>query len=117
MSTKEIQRGEWSEFFDSFSKQHQDQLVTIEVLGEVGDQVEARWLPLEGITVESGHGGEAQFEIIAGERPDSHISHTITSPMRVWFKQTGEGSGEALEIESESGTVLLQFRSEAQLEN
>ena|ERR1044071_1979905 len=118
MSTREIQRDEWREFFDSFSKQHQGHLVTIEVLGmDVGDQVEARRLPLEGITVEFGNGEEAQFEVIAGERPDSHISHTIASPMRVWVKQTEEGADEVLEIESESGTVFLLFRSEERQEN
>ncbi len=112
MSTREIQRNEWREFFDSFSQQHQAWLVTIEMLGpDIGDQVEARQLPLEGIVVESGNGKETQIEIIMGEKPDSHISHTITSPKRVWLKQTDEGADEALEIESEEGALLLRFRS------
>jgi hypothetical protein len=112
MSTREVQRDEWREFFDSFSQQHQGWLVTIEMLGpDLGDQVEARQLPLEGITVESGDGGDTQIEIIAGHNPDSHISHTVTSPKRVWLKQTEEGADEALEIESADSVVLLRFRS------
>jgi hypothetical protein len=112
MATREIKRDEWREFFDSFSKQHQGWLVTIEMLGpDLGDQVEARELPLEGITIETSDGNETQIEIIAGEKPDSHISHTVTSPKRIWLKQTDEGADEALEIESEESAVLLRFRS------
>ena len=112
MATREIKRDEWREFFDSFSKQHQGWLVTIEMLGaDLGDQVEVRQLPLEGITVETSDGNETQIETIAGEKPDSHISHTVTSPKRIWLKRTDEGADEALEIESEENTVLLRFRS------
>ena len=112
MSTREIPRQEWREFFDSFSQQHQGWLVTIEMLGpDLGDLVEARQLPLEGIIVESFGEGETKIEIIAGEKPDSHISHTVTSPKRIWLKQTDEGADEALEIESEESAVLLRFRS------
>src|SRR6185503_13042301 len=108
MTTIEINRDKWREFFDDFSRQHQGQLVTIEMLGpDLGDQVEASLLPLEGIVVESGDGSELQIEIIAGEKPDSHISHTISSPSSIWHKQTDEGDDEALEIESADGTVLL----------
>ena len=114
MATREIERAEWREFFDNFSRQHQAWLVTIEMLApDMGDQVEVRQLPLEGIVVESGDGNETQIEIIIGEKPDSHVSHTTTSPKRVWLKQTDEGVDEALEIESEGQTVLLRFRPPA----
>lgn len=117
MSTREIPRDEWSEYFDSFSHQHKGWLVTIEMLGpDLGDLVEARQLPLEGIIVESNREGETQIEIIAGEKPDSHISHTVSSPRRVWIKQTEQGADEALEIESEANAVLVRFRSAARPE-
>ena len=110
MSTQEIVRQEWQAFFDRFSRQHQGRLVTVEMLGpDLGDLVEARQLPLEGITVEPGDGGETKIEIIIGERPDSHISHTVTAPKRIWLKQTEEGADDALEIESEDHAVLLRF--------
>jgi len=110
MTTRKIQRDEWPEFFDSFSRQHQAWLVTIEVLDpDIGDQIAARQLPLEGIVVESGNENKTQIEIIVGEKPDSHISHTITSPDRVWLKQSDEGSDKVIEIESEGGFVLLRI--------
>ena len=112
MPTIEINRDKWREFFDDFSRRHQGRLVTIEMLGpDLGDQVEASLLPLEGIVVESGDGSELQIEIIVGEKPDSHISHTISSPSSIWQKQTDEGADEVLEIESADGTVLLRFSS------
>lgn len=110
MPTQKIERREWMEFFDQFSRRHRGWLVTLEVLEtDLGDQIEARELPLEGITAELKDSGD-EIEIIAGS-PDAHVSHTITRPERVWLKQTEEGADETLEIESESGAVLLRFRS------
>src|ERR1044071_1261437 len=99
MPTQEIARSEWREFFDNFSRQHQGWLVTMEMLGpDLGDLVEARQLPLSGITVEPGDGEKTKIEIMAGDRPDAHIAHTVAAPKRIWLKQTEEGADEALEI-------------------
>jgi hypothetical protein len=112
MSTKEIPRDDWTEFFDSFSRRHQGWLVTVEVLGpDVGDQVEARELPLEGITAELRDTGGDEIEVFVGARPDSHVSHKITAPERVYLKQSEEGTDEALEIASKDVAALLRFRS------
>lgn len=114
MPTQEIPSYEWARFFDEFSRRHRGWLVTIEILGlDIGDQVQARNLPLEGITVDPNEVGEDQITIIAGDRPDARISRTIAAPSRVWIKQTDEGADEALEIESFNGAVLVRFRSAA----
>ena len=56
---REIPREEWTGFMDSFSRQHEGWLVTVEVLGrEIGAQVEAEGKPLEGITAELKDGSE-----------------------------------------------------------
>lgn len=112
MPTQEIPHYEWERFFDGFSRLHRGWLVTVEVLGpDIGDQVQVRNLPLEGIAVEPNEVGEDQITIIAGTEPDARISHTIPAPDRVWLKQNDEGADEALEIESIDGTVLISFRS------
>jgi hypothetical protein len=112
MPTKEISRDRWVDFFDSFSQQHKGWLITIEVLDlELGDQVEASSLALEGITAEINESGEDKIIVIAGKEPDSHISHTIAAPRKVWLKQTEEGADEALDIESDTGAVIVSFRS------
>ena len=114
MPTQEIPSYEWARFFDEFSRLHRGWLVTVELLGpEIGDQVQARNLPLDGITVDPNEVGEDQITIIAGNRSDSRISHTITAPSRVWIKQSDEGADEAVEIEAFDGATLLRFRSTA----
>jgi hypothetical protein len=113
MLTEEIARSEWIPFFDSFSKRHHNWLTTVEVLSsEIGAQVETRELPLEGITAEFGPAGKDRIQIIAGEAPEKHASHTITAPKRVLLKETAAGAAEALEIVSAEGeTTLIRFRS------
>lgn len=112
MQTREIPRDEWAAFFDSFSRQHEGWLATVEVLGkEIGAQVEARELALRGITAEL-KGDEDTISIILGETPEDHITHIITGPSHVRLEQTESGAHEALQIESASGvTTLLRFRS------
>lgn len=114
MPTQQIPHYEWKRFFDEFSRQHQSWLVTIEMLGrDIGHQVQVRNLPLQGLIVEPNEMGEDEITIISGSQPDAHISHTITSPRRVWLKQNDEGADEAVEIESFAGITLVSFRATA----
>ena len=112
MPTQEIQRNEWVSFFDSFSRRHRGWLVTVEIMDpEIGDQTEARDLPLEGITAELNERGTDQIEIIVGNQADNHVSNSVVAPKQVWLKSSDEGADEVLEIKRENGTVLIRFRS------
>ena len=112
MPTQEIQRNEWVSFFDSFSRRHRGWLVTVEIMDpEIGDQTEARDLPLEGITAELNERGTDQIEIIVGNQADSHVSNSVVDPKQVWLKSSDVGADEVLEIKRENGTVLIRFRS------
>jgi Family of unknown function (DUF5335) len=110
---REIPREEWAEFLDSFSRQHEGWLVTVEVLGEeIGAQVEAQGVPLEGITAELKDGGEDSISIIVGRIPAERVTHNIQAPTHVRIEQTDNGADMALQIESEGGaTTLLRLRS------
>ena len=113
MQTKEITRTEWPSFFDSFSRQHEGWLATLEILGpEIGAQIEERDLPFEGITDEWDETEGNTIMIMAGGRTDDHVTHTIKRPTAVSLEQTDEGADAALAIKSEDGvTALLTFRS------
>lgn len=114
MPTQEVPHHEWARFFDEFSRRHQAWLITVEMMGrDLGHQVQVRDLPLVGMMVEPNEIAEDDITIIAGPRPDAHISHTVRSPRRVWLKQNQEGVDEAVEIESFSGNVLISFHSTA----
>ena len=113
MKTKEIPRNEWSEFFDSFSRQHEGWLVTLEVLGlEIGAQVEERELALEGVVAEWSEADGDEITIMIGAKPDDHITHRVSQPMSVSVEQTDEGADVALAIKGQDETTtLLRFRS------
>ena len=112
MKTKEISRGEWREFFDSFSRRHEGWLVTVEILGsEIGAQVEEQELAFEGIVEEWDelHGNE--ILVTTGLRADDHITHSIRGPIAVSLEQTDEGADAALAIKDVDNVVtILRFR-------
>ena len=113
MKTREILRSEWPEFFDSFSRQHEGWLVTLEIFGtEIGAQVEECELAFEGIVAEWDEVKGDEIAIIIGAKPDDHITHNISRPTQVSLEQTDEGADVALAIKSADGvTALMRFRS------
>jgi hypothetical protein len=110
---REIPREEWTGFMDSFSRQHEGWLVTVEVMGrEIGAQVEAEGKPLEGITAELKDGGDALISITVGMTPEEHVTHNITGPTHVRIEQSENGADMALQIESSDGeATLVRLRS------
>lgn len=112
MKTTEISRSEWPKFFDSFSRQHEGWLVTLEIFGtEIGAQIEERELALEGIVADCNEVKHDEIAIMMGTKPDDHITHSISRPMHVSLEQTDEGADVALAIKAENETTtLLSFR-------
>jgi hypothetical protein len=112
MPTQEIPREEWSNFFDSFNRQHEGWLASLEVFGpEIGAQEEAHELPFEGVTMDS-RSKESGIAISLGNTPEDHVTRTVVQPSHVWLEQTDEGANAALEIESsDESKTLLRFRS------
>ena len=110
---REIPRDEWAGFLDSFSRRHEGWLVTVEVLGaDIGAQMEAEELPLEGITAELKGGDEDAITIILGEESTERVTHNISQPTHVRIEQNESGADMALQIESGGGvTTLVRFRS------
>ncbi|HJQ25553.1 MAG TPA: DUF5335 family protein [Blastocatellia bacterium] len=113
MTTQEIPRNEWGAFFNSFSRQHQDWLVTVEVFGsDIGAQVEAREMPLEGVIADTKQESAGEIAILVADGLKSHVTHSINEPTHVRLQQSDAGADEALEIESADGTTtLVRFRS------
>lgn len=109
---KEIPREEWAGYLDGFSRQHEGWLVTVEVLGaEVGAQVEARELPLRGVTAEL-KGGEDAVTIILGAKESERVTHTVNNPSHVRVEQAESGADMTLQIEASGGVAtLVRLRS------
>lgn len=113
MRTQEIQKKEWTEFFDSFSRKYEGWIVNLEIFGpEIGAQVEERELALAGITNDWDEREGNTVRIMTGVKRDDHVTHSITRPTQVSLEQTDDGSDAALAIQSGNGvTALLRFRS------
>lgn len=113
MKTKEIPKNEWPKFFDSFSRQHEGWLVTLEILGpDIGAQIEEHDLAFEGIVDEWDEVRGNQIVIMTGVQPEDHLTHSISRPTQVRLEQTDERADAALEIKSADGVIaLLRFRS------
>jgi hypothetical protein len=113
MQTREIPKSEWPAFLDSFSRQHEGSPIKLEIFGpELGAQVEENGLVLEGLTDEWDEVSCNKIMIMAGEKPDDHITHSIRCPTEVSLEQTDEGADAALSIKAADGTMaLLSFRA------
>jgi hypothetical protein len=115
MTTQEIDRGEWEFFLDAFSRQHEGWTVTVGVLDRNGEaRVEATDVPFEGVAV--GGAGESRetISVMVGGTPERHVTHTVTSPVRVVLDQSGpeRGLGETLEVVSGDGSrTFVRFHA------
>ena len=109
MQTKEIPQKEWPKFFDNFSRKHEGEILSLEILGtDIGAQLEEKGLALEGITAEVTG---TTIVIMAGGRPDDHVTRSINRPTDINIERTDEGDDAALAIKAADGTTtLLRFR-------
>jgi hypothetical protein len=109
MCTQQISRAEWKKFFHDFSRFHQGWILSLDVFSqEFGAQIGTRGIPFEGMVVEESSDGKANIELILGNTPDNHLTHTIASPTRVRLESLGEN--EVLQIEAENNiTHLMSF--------
>jgi hypothetical protein len=85
--------------------------VELEVFSpEIGDQIEESHMFLSGMSAEVGDRGD-KIEIMMAGLPNSHVTHTITSPTQVALQQTDLGIDSALRIKSADGTTnILHLR-------
>jgi Family of unknown function (DUF5335) len=112
MSTQEIPREQWNNFFDSFSRQHEGWLATLELLtSDLGAQEEASELSFEGISLNSDDEQSDAIVINLAKAPADHVTHMVDHPQHVWIQRTDEGADASLEIEGEDAKTLLRFRS------
>jgi len=115
MPTRDIPRTEWPAFLDTFSRQHEGWLTTVEVVTNgLGVHREVRDKPLTGISEDRKRGDPASISISAGELREDHVTHVVLHPSRVALELTQEGAHKGLRIESEDGEVtLVLFRAPA----
>lgn len=114
MQTMEIAPKAWVQRLNEFTRVHDGQVVSIDVLGpEIGAQPQIANLPLIGISADRvNHDGTI---VVSVARPDGgHFTHIIERVTRVYIERTDDGVDAALQIESAGGTrTLLRLRATA----
>jgi hypothetical protein len=109
MPTRELARAEWRRYFDGISKNIGGGRVELDVTSlELGDHVEARWLPLLGIVF------DARSNVL--EIALEGVGHSILAPREIHLEETERGLV-SLNIVSANDTVeTLRFREPLRLE-
>jgi hypothetical protein len=84
MGTRRLGRSEWRSFCDRLSRKLRDETAELEVVAlALGDRVEARWVPLYGISYDAR---ADLFEIAL-----KGVDHPIASPRDVVIEETPRG--------------------------
>ena|SRR5581483_814859 len=114
MHTSEIGPEIWTRFLDHLSEQYRGDRICIQVLRqETGVQSEAIDLPLMGISNDYKASGGGRIEVMAGDSPDRHVSHSIFCPKHLSLMENDNGEPVAMKIEGEDGqTTLVHFGSQ-----
>ena len=112
MSTIEIPRAEWPEFFHRFNALHGGWRCTLEVLGErLGAQLQSTGLPLAGIDADDAK--HTRITLALGTRADAHLTHVIEAPEHVWILRDDHDEDEVIQIETADLRTLLRLHPQA----
>lgn len=95
MSLRTLEKPEWKAYFDHLSKNLIGERAEVEIAGlALGDRIEARWIPLFGITYESK--GDVLEIAMQG------LDHLIHRPRDIVVTDSPEGL-ESMEINDAEG--------------
>jgi hypothetical protein len=81
-----IERSEWKNFLDEFSKRNQLRPSRLEVVGEMGAQEEEKLLPFVGISYEPKGVAAGSLEIILGGETVAeprHLTHLVNNVQKI----------------------------------
>jgi hypothetical protein len=112
-----IEQAQWSTFFTEFAKTHHGYEARLEIIGRAfGDQEEASWLPLTGISYDPHH---HLIHITVGgisSRYPVHLTHTVEGPKMVHVRRTPDGEVRSVLIIGVDKTeTLVHVRRQLQL--
>lgn len=109
MEQRLVPAEQWRGFTDDFSRLHEGQRVTIDIVDPQGSsQHVAQNLPLMGMSIDTAGTRPSSIEIAVGGNADGLITHVVDLPMAITL-ETIQDRDIALLIEPARGprTVLL----------
>ncbi|NEX62359.1 DUF5335 domain-containing protein [Noviherbaspirillum galbum] len=107
MSSTQLNKSEWSGYFDRVSKAINGEQAEIEVASlALGNQIEANWLPLYGITYDPK--SDVLEVVLEG------LDHLIHRPLTVYVEADADGLSSMLVNDGDT-QQLVRFRKPLQL--
>lgn len=111
MSRRVIDRAEWADYVDAFSRRHDGWLISVAV-DEAANarRYVARDVPLRGVVAELDDDLSSMMVFTGDASP--HATHFVGHATALEVEETREGADAALTITDESGArTILEFRS------
>lgn len=103
MTVRKLDKGEWKSYFDRLSKQMDAEEVEIEVASlDLGDQIEAEWLPLIGITYDPK---DDILEVALEE-----LDHVIEKPSAIYIDEQDLGIASLEVVDADGIRHIVKLR-------
>ena len=111
MQSQEIPAQQWGAFLDGLTRQHEGEMVSIEVQGmEIGAQIETSDSRLIGITFDPRSSVAQEIDVMVANDANSHLMHAIIRPSHLSIARTDDGIDSTLQVQSKTGpTTLVRF--------
>lgn len=103
MTIRKLDRREWKSYFDRISKELEAEEAEIEVVSlGLGDQIEAEWLPLLGIS----HDPKEDVLDVALE----DLDHIIEKPREIYVDEKGYGIDSLEVVDADGARQIVKLR-------
>lgn len=112
VSTKEIPREKWGSFLDDFSRDHEGEMVSVQVYGDgTGtSHVVACGLLFGGAAADfPGNQESPVISVMAGADPGDHVEHIVTEPCRLRLESNGTGHLALYIGATDGSTTVVRF--------
>jgi hypothetical protein len=111
MSRRVIDRADWVNYVDAFSRRHDGWLISVAVEeGSAPRKVVTHDVPLRGVVAELDDDISSMMVFTGDTAP--HATHFVGHATALEVEETGEGADAALTITDESGArTIVEFRS------
>ncbi len=105
-----IDRSQWAEFVDAFSRQHDGWLISVAVeAGSHRREYMTRDLPLRGVVAEVDENTDSMM-VFTGDA--THETHFVEHPVTLTIEETADGAEAELTIADGSGArTIVELRS------
>jgi uncharacterized protein DUF5335 len=108
MTSRSIPKERWRDELDAFSREHEGWRADVRVSTTTGElRTEVHDLPLVGVSCDAP--GQDRIAVLAGDRPDDHLTHEIFNAVAVDIER--DGRSERLNIRAADGSeTRIEFK-------